>query len=100
MPVWFMSSMPALALLLLLAGAPEAGARPPTEMWPAAQPQDAAAPTRPGRRKPRIVHLPSPSQESPEQRDRRLMRECRGLPNAGACLGYAAARPRGASARR
>lgn len=27
--------------------------------------------------------------ESVKERDRRLMRECRGLPNAGACLGYA-----------
>lgn len=41
------------------------------------------------RRKPKIQHAPSPSQESPAQRDRRLARECQGLPNAGACLGYA-----------
>lgn len=41
------------------------------------------------RRKPKIQHAPSPSQESPAQRDRRLARECQGLPNAGACLGHA-----------
>jgi len=27
--------------------------------------------------------------ESATERDRRLLRECKGLPNAGACLGYA-----------
>ncbi|MCT9809353.1 hypothetical protein N0K08_01775 [Acidovorax sp. Be4] len=45
------------------------------------------------RRKPKIQHAPSPSQESPAQRDRRLARECQGLPNAGACLGHALPRP-------
>lgn len=28
------------------------------------------------------------SAESPAERDRRLYRECKGMPNAGACLGY------------
>ena len=28
------------------------------------------------------------STESTAERDRRLKRECRGMPNAGACLGY------------
>ncbi|WCM92143.1 hypothetical protein M5C99_17535 [Acidovorax sp. NCPPB 2350] len=32
---------------------------------------------------------PNHSGETPAERDRRLYRECRGLPNAGACLGYA-----------
>ncbi|MCE1251360.1 MAG: hypothetical protein LWW82_11640 [Comamonadaceae bacterium] len=31
----------------------------------------------------------SSSEESRAERERRLQRECRGLPNAGACLGYA-----------
>lgn len=31
----------------------------------------------------------SPSGESLDHRERRLLRECRGRPNAGACLGYA-----------
>lgn len=31
----------------------------------------------------------SPSEESRAERDRRLQRECKGRPNAGACLGYA-----------
>jgi hypothetical protein len=31
----------------------------------------------------------NPYLESTSERERRLMRECKGLPNAGACLGYA-----------
>ncbi|MFT3814174.1 MAG: hypothetical protein QM740_12430 [Acidovorax sp.] len=31
----------------------------------------------------------SPSEETTAERDRRLSRECKGMPNAGACLGYA-----------
>lgn len=31
----------------------------------------------------------TPSGESVKARERRLLRECRGRPNAGACLGYA-----------
>ncbi len=87
MPAWFLLSAPALALLLAAATAEPAGTRAP-----GAGPAPHAAPTaRTSRRKPRIVHLPSPSEESTAQRDRRLARECRGLPNAGACLGRAGA---------
>ena len=39
---------------------------------------------RSGRMKPQQNH----SGESTAERDRRLYRECQGLPNAGACLGY------------
>lgn len=35
-----------------------------------------------------VTHLRSPSEETTAERDRRLYRECRGMPNAGACLGY------------
>jgi hypothetical protein len=28
------------------------------------------------------------NQETPTERERRLKRECKGMPNAGACLGY------------
>lgn len=41
----------------------------------------------------KIKHQRSPSEESTAERDRRLYRECRGRPNAGACLGYAHGRP-------
>ena len=37
----------------------------------------------------KVKHQRSPSEESTAERDRRLYRECKGLPNAGACLGYA-----------
>ena len=36
----------------------------------------------------KVKHQRSPSEESAAERDRRLYRECKGLPNAGACLGY------------
>jgi hypothetical protein len=38
-----------------------------------------------------VKHQPvrSTSEETTVQRDRRLSRECKGRPNAGACLGYA-----------
>jgi hypothetical protein len=32
--------------------------------------------------------IPSGSEESAAARDKRLKRECRGRPNAGACAGY------------
>ncbi|OYD52178.1 hypothetical protein CBY09_01430 [Acidovorax kalamii] len=48
-------------------------------------PQTATAPAK----QVKVKHLRSPSEESPAARDRRLHRECKGRPNAGACLGYA-----------
>lgn len=33
--------------------------------------------------------IPSPSQETPRERERRLLRECKGRPNAGSCAGFA-----------
>lgn len=36
----------------------------------------------------KVKHQRSSSEESTAERDRRLYRECKGLPNAGACLGY------------
>ena len=36
----------------------------------------------------KVKHQRSPSEESTAERDRRLYRECKELPNAGACLGY------------
>ncbi|WP_353362287.1 hypothetical protein [Acidovorax sp. FG27] len=37
----------------------------------------------------RVKDSQNHSGETPAQRDRRLLRECKGLPNAGACRGYA-----------
>lgn len=96
----FSTAWAAIALALLCCPA-AAGAR---DRAPAALHGESAAaprtPARASRRQPRIVYLPSPSEESAAQRERRLARECRGLPNAGACLGHALARPRTASRRR
>jgi hypothetical protein len=36
----------------------------------------------------KIKHQRSSSEETRAERDRRLYRECKGLPNAGACAGY------------
>lgn len=33
--------------------------------------------------------IPNSSAESARERERRLLRECKGRPNAGACSGYA-----------
>jgi hypothetical protein len=44
----------------------------------------------------RIQNSRSNSEESTAERDRRLYRECRGRPNAGACAGYTQ-RPAGRS---
>ena len=99
MSAWFMPGAAALAWLVFF-HAEAASARPPAPAPAAAQAQDTPKPARASRRQPRIVHLPSPSEESSAQRDRRLARECRGLPNAGACLGYAAASAHNARRRR
>lgn len=37
----------------------------------------------------RVTFVKSSSAETPSERERRLIRECRGRPDAGACLGYA-----------
>ena len=36
----------------------------------------------------KVKYFGSSSEESTAQRDRRLYRECKGRPDAGACLGY------------
>lgn len=37
----------------------------------------------------KVTFHKAPSDESPAERARRLARECKGRPNAGACLGFA-----------
>lgn len=70
------------ALALLLAMAPAAQARTAT------QERAAEAPKAAKKGSVRIKNQQNNSQETPAQRDRRLLRECKGLPNAGACRGY------------
>lgn len=36
----------------------------------------------------KVTYRASPSEETPAERERRMRRECKGRPNAGACLGY------------
>jgi hypothetical protein len=36
----------------------------------------------------KVTYQRSPSEESRAERDRRMYRECKGMHNAGACLGY------------
>ncbi|MDR0457607.1 MAG: hypothetical protein LBH10_01045 [Burkholderiaceae bacterium] len=36
-----------------------------------------------------VKFIKNPNQETTTERERRLKRECKGMPNAGACLGYA-----------
>jgi hypothetical protein len=69
----------------LLAAAPASGT---TDNFTAVTATDKPA------KKPKQAKAPKPptdkgSAESKAERDKRLMRECRGRPNAGACEGYA-----------
>lgn len=52
------------------------------------QPLSARSDTATRQSKPKIIKQKSASEESRAERERRLKRECRGLSNAGACLGY------------
>ena len=77
--------------LALAAIAPSLLTAPPSHAASSRQSQqvDASAP-RPAKksRAMRIKPQQNHSGESTAERDRRLYRECQGLPNAGACLGY------------
>jgi len=63
----------------LLSPAHAAGSKK-TQPGAAARP----APGKPGK----LTFAPAPSHESAAAREKRLQRECRGRPNAGACLGH------------
>ncbi|MBS0469008.1 MAG: hypothetical protein JSS31_01480 [Proteobacteria bacterium] len=72
-----------LALCLQAAGVSHASPARQT-----AQAGDGVARTVKKSRSSRIKPQQNHSGESTAERDRRLYRECQGLPNAGACLGY------------
>ncbi|PYE79396.1 hypothetical protein [Xylophilus ampelinus] len=78
-------TLAAAALLLgsLLAAAPAHAARGQDAQADAPQPYRTAR-----HRVSRPRQMQGGSGETTAERDRRLNRECRGLPNAGACLGY------------
>ncbi len=75
---------PALVLCTSLSAAPPALAKKR-----GAHPDHSGAPKQHARKSSRATPARSSSEESRAERERRLLRECRGLPNAGACLGYA-----------
>ena len=51
---------------------------------------DSATPSDTGGKKvpTKVTFINAPSSETPAAREKRLRRECKGRPNAGACLGY------------
>mgnify|MGYP006182422551 FL=1 len=55
----------------------------------AAPATDASATGTPKKKPARVTFVKSSSGETASERERRLIRECRGRPDAGACLGYA-----------
>ncbi|GAB2835510.1 hypothetical protein GCM10027276_42410 [Comamonas piscis] len=65
-------------------------ALPPGDAWAARKKKKTeATQTTSKPAKVKIKRQRSSSAETKAERDRRLLRECKGLPNAGACLGYA-----------
>lgn len=52
-------------------------------------PAHAAEPPNPKKPPARVTFYKAPSEESAAQRAERMKRECKGRPNAGACLGFA-----------
>jgi hypothetical protein len=79
--------------VLLLSGAAVLAQSPSSSEGRKSRPADAASPQESNKKSsqkstaPKV--LPSGSGETPAERAARLKRECKGLPNAGACTGYA-----------
>lgn len=67
-----------LAALLALAGAAQSAQSGKTAATPATGQRAAGS----------VRFIDAPSGETAAAREKRLRRECRGRPNAGACLGY------------
>ena len=88
-----LSACLALALLGVCGTASGAERKKPHRSDRSANATAAAGPQAKPKGSVKIKHQRSPSEESTAERDRRLYRECRGRPNAGACLGYAHGRP-------
>ena len=83
-----LSACLALALLGVCGTASGAERKKPHRSDRSASTTAAAGPQAKPKGSVKIKHQRSPSEESTAERDRRLYRECRGRPNAGACLGY------------
>ncbi len=74
--------------LACLAGALSAAAPPSAYATPAHKAGQSAAANTPKKKTGVPKFIPSTSQESTRDRERRLLRECKGRPNAGACSGF------------
>jgi hypothetical protein len=92
----FQLRAPTLCVALLLAAvlaAPALAATPTpantASDGAAAQPQSKPAKAKKKSTKTNSVKYEKGSAETTSERDRRLFRECKGRPNAGACMGYA-----------
>ncbi len=72
------------ALAILLTCALSAGSAPAAAAQ-AEKPAATEAKKKPGTKAPKFI---KDSSESSSERDRRLLRECKGRVNAGACAGY------------
>ena len=81
-----------LLAVLLLSAAAVLAQGPSSAEGRASRPADAASPQESSKKSsqkrsaPKV--LPSGSGETPAERAARLKRECKGLPNAGACTGH------------
>ena len=82
-----------LAALGLALAFPGHTAHPPADVLATTKADKAAKTAKAGKRRQPGQRVRAPAQrsgseETPEQRDRRLYRECQGRHNAGACAGY------------
>lgn len=78
------------ATLALAGGLLIGGIEPLGLLVPSAYAQEATQPKpSPKARRLKAPKPPAPTSETRAERDQRLLRECQGRPNAGACEGYA-----------
>jgi len=84
-PVWSLALLAYAALALCLTAMPHAA-----QARSKAKSDGNTGTSQPAAKKGdvKIKHQRSSSEETRAERDRRLYRECKGLPNAGACAGY------------
>ena len=95
-PMWHRLGLFGVLLLwgcqaLAQSASPEEGRRQTPAAADASGPEKSTKKSgkKPSQKSPAPKVLPSGSSETPAERAARLKRECKGLPNAGACTGYA-----------
>ena len=79
------------ALPCLITALAFASALPAASVQAASSNADTSLSTKSAKKQPShsVKFIKNPNQETTAERERRFKRECKGLPNAGACLGYA-----------